>query len=672
MGPFPCETQGMPRLRSIPVVLLLSSLIWGAALPAQTTVPASFAELKAQVERERELPASSRVAALNQFSRFRTEEALRYLLELWGRETESIVRSTVLRQLGMHRDERVLEHLRAAWEDPKSSTLHSAAAYGLANQGDAGLALLLGVLDAGAAEDARVRAALYALRSHGGDAGIQRRLLALLEHPAPFVRQEALQQLADLGHEAAPRTAREWAASVDFEQLPLARPTVFYAIALDASERDLPALLRLAKDGGALVEGRMRLFASRHASAAAQLLDLLRTALQRSDDAGERLVALRLLEAAPPIENDVKLLRRVLQDSAGELHVAVLESLVRREDRRSLPLVERSLDDPDPLVRSTALRAAHALGRKDSRAWPRRLVRAAEDPDLGVALTAFELLRELRSEQGLKLAWDWLGAEAWQKRSAAVAFVRSVPHVDSIGPLIDRLGDERGRVAHEAMGALQELTGKRFPAREYWERWWAAEKRRFRLPERVASESAESPGAGVVTFYGLPIESDAVCFVIDVSGSMSTKAGTGEGIPKIDAAKRALQGVIERCDPELAFNLIWFQNDARSWEEKLLEATEEARRRAQDFVRQMRAGGGTNVHAALELAFRDPRVDTIYLLSDGAPSAGEIRDVQRLADEVRRWNRLRRIKIHGISIGTDSVLLRRLAEESGGRYQRWI
>jgi hypothetical protein len=39
-----------------------------------------------------------------------------------------------------------------------------------------------------------------------------------------------------------------------------------------------------------------------------------------------------------------------------------------------------------------------------------------------------------------------------------------------------------------------------------------------------------------------------------------------------------------------------------------------------------------------------------------------------IADEVLRWNRLRQIVIHTIGFGTDSALLKRLAEESGGVY----
>jgi HEAT repeat protein len=577
-----------------------------------------------------------------------------------------------LRQLGFHQDSKVLEILTEIFEDPEQRTLQSSAAYGLANQGSVGLERLLAVLDK--PEDPRVRTVLYALRSKSKEPEIQRRLVQLLEHPQLFVRQEALEQLSDAGHEQAPGIARRWLRDFDFEKVPAARRTVFFAIVKDLRPEDLPELLRLAAAAGPLVLGRLEYFASREPGDANKLESMTVAGLRRFEDAVLRRSALRLLSKLPGSREALRAIRQTLKDEDPRVRVLALDSLAHRQDRDGLRLVERLRKDEDPLVRATALRAAHVLGRKDSRSWPRTLERACDDKDLGVALTALDLLEELRSPKGLKIAWKWMESPAWQKRSAAVAFARAVPDRDSIGRLIERLGDERGRVGYEAMAALGELTGKRFPKPEFWRRWWEAEKRKFRLPKELRKRAADDKpsGSGVVTFYGLPIDSTAVSFVIDVSGSMSSKTGTGEGIPKIDAAKRALQSVIKRCDPKLEFNLIWFQSTARSWETQLVKADKEARTRAQDFVRQMRAGGGTNVYEALEMAFKDPKVDTIYLLSDGAPSGGKINDVQELADEVRRWNRLRRIKIHGISIGADSVLLKRLAEESGGLYQRWV
>ena len=91
------------------------------------------------------------------------------------------------------------------------------------------------------------------------------------------------------------------------------------------------------------------------------------------------------------------------------------------------------------------------------------------------------------------------------------------------------------------------------------------------------------------------------------------------------------------------------------------------RRKAADaWVEKLESKGATNVHDALALAFADDEVDTIYLLTDGYPSAGPIVQPAALAREVQRWNTGRGIVIHTVALGGRSDLLERLATDSGG------
>ena len=78
--------------------------------------------------------------------------------------------------------------------------------------------------------------------------------------------------------------------------------------------------------------------------------------------------------------------------------------------------------------------------------------------------------------------------------------------------------------------------------------------------------------------------------------------------------------------------------------------------------------GGTNVYGAIMQAFSMRNVDTVYLLSDGEPSSGEVIDVQEIAEEILLENRRKRIVFHCVSIGRESPLLARLARESDGTY----
>ena len=68
-------------------------------------------------------------------------------------------------------------------------------------------------------------------------------------------------------------------------------------------------------------------------------------------------------------------------------------------------------------------------------------------------------------------------------------------------------------------------------------------------------------------------------------------------------------------------------------------------------------------------AMEDPEVDTIYLLTDGVPSSGELADPEEILEVIMRENRIRQIVIHCISIGMKSTLLKDLANLTGGQYK---
>ena len=92
---------------------------------------------------------------------------------------------------------------------------------------------------------------------------------------------------------------------------------------------------------------------------------------------------------------------------------------------------------------------------------------------------------------------------------------------------------------------------------------------------------------------------------------------------------------------------------------------------AKGFVSKLGAGGGTNLFGSLEFVFQDPQVDTIFILSDGEPSAGRIQDPAGIRTEVAKWNKNREVKIHSIAVGGSLQVLQWLAEDSGGTYVRF-
>jgi len=247
--------------------------------------------------------------------------------------------------------------------------------------------------------------------------------------------------------------------------------------------------------------------------------------------------------------------------------------------------------------------------------------------------------------------------------------VKTIREARAVPLLLDALEKETGRLRGEVEDALERIAGLTFRFdTERWRRWWEQEKEGFTPPPlRENKGEVRRDDRYGNTYYGIPVVSRRVAFILDHSGSMAAKTGTG-GRTKLDLAKDSLTQVLVNFRRETHFNVIFFQTLVQPWEKKLTPATSDNRRRALEYVRRKSPMGGTNIHGALDLAFQDESVDTIYLLSDGMPTAGRITDPDRLLDEVLSWNLVRRITIHCISLGGGNIFLETLAARAGGQY----
>ncbi len=104
-----------------------------------------------------------------------------------------------------------------------------------------------------------------------------------------------------------------------------------------------------------------------------------------------------------------------------------------------------------------------------------------------------------------------------------------------------------------------------------------------------------------------------VILVIDVSGSMA-------GDPLLQA-KAALAVAIRRLTPDDSFNIIAFSSDARALFDSSMPATDANKRSARDGLGRLRAEGGTEMAAALELALGPAsgrRLRQVVFVTDGS------------------------------------------------------
>jgi hypothetical protein len=252
----------------------------------------------------------------------------------------------------------------------------------------------------------------------------------------------------------------------------------------------------------------------------------------------------------------------------------------------------------------------------------------------------------------------------------------------AIAPLVDRLAavlETDLRVADVVIQALRAITGKDFgPYPEGWRDWWNAVRDR----PWVRPDTENDPGGLTVVggrYYGFPVRSSKVVFVLDVSRSM----GWNE---RLDTAKDELVRVFESMPPSTRFDLVVYSDRAEPWRSQagLREASPANVRKAIRFVRALRPDNGTNTHDALAQAFADEDADTIFFLSDGHPSVGAVVDPESILQEVRAWNVFRRVRIHAIALvrgdpppafmgredpNRATVFMRRLAEENDGRFR---
>jgi Mg-chelatase subunit ChlD len=174
-------------------------------------------------------------------------------------------------------------------------------------------------------------------------------------------------------------------------------------------------------------------------------------------------------------------------------------------------------------------------------------------------------------------------------------------------------------------------------------------------------------------FYGLALDSDSVAFVIDKSGSMGADASVDvamKGVPgnRLDQAMANVALAMEGLPDQAKVNVVMFGTGVDIWQTGLMPLKKKNRKALEKFFERQRPEGGTDLFDGLETALLQEGVDRIMLLSDGNPGGGRFVTTVDILREVQRLNQTKRIAIDCVSLGMKSALLKRIAEENGGRY----
>lgn len=242
-----------------------------------------------------------------------------------------------------------------------------------------------------------------------------------------------------------------------------------------------------------------------------------------------------------------------------------------------------------------------------------------------------------------------------------------------IGGLIEHIAREKQhRLRVGALELLVRVSGQNmgFEVAD-WRKWWNHEQERFDFAA-IGERKHTYVTTQDLSYFGIEIASKRIAFLLDVSNSMLSpargKKAREQKLSKLDVMKRELAGVVKKLPADAAINILIFDKRIRFWEKRLARLTPSTRKKALDYVAGLTTGGGTNIFDTIELAFRDPLVDTLYLLTDGQATTGRFKDGPGMVQGLLELNRARGITVHSIAFGRECEWMREAAADNGGQY----
>ena len=386
------------------------------------------------------------------------------------------------------------------------------------------------------------------------------------------------------------------------------------------------------------------------------------------------MVALRVAEAlgrmSGPIDG-TQLLDRMRRNEPA-IARALLWSIERLAERQVLE------GDPRKLVRelgklasargegelrATALMALAATAGEEARG---AIVSALSDREPAVRVAGLASLRHFVDEEAMAHVRRLVTDPERAVRHQAVLELERIGSPAALGALIDRLeGEERPRLRLRVLAALQHLSGlkHRFDVRP-WRAWLAA------LPEdwRAARVTASEPPGATVAFAGMPILSDRLAFLVDFSGSLWNPRP--DGTTRKDIVDEHVRDVLPGLPETTEFELVPYTAVPHPWQGKLVPARRKNLEEGVRWFEGCKERGQGNVFDAVLAALADPRVDTLLILSDGAPTGGQRWNLDLMVPLLIEATRFRHVAFDHILVDAPPRLRRRwesLSELTGGR-----
>jgi HEAT repeat protein len=363
-----------------------------------------------------------------------------------------------------------------------------------------------------------------------------------------------------------------------------------------------------------------------------------------------------------------------LGDSSTEVKLSAARALARIHPKSAGNRLSPLKSHADPAVR---VYATFGWVLSDPKNLGKILTAAAPDRDAGARAAILGILPEVAPDEAFAKSKAAIADADWRVRLQAAENLAKIKTKDSIGALVALTGDGRRIIAKTAERELGALTGEHFSGKRAWQMWWDAKGDTFEFKD-PASKPASAPASGETgVFFGLPIDSDHVVFLIDRGASMANKAPSGKGT-KMDEVLEELGRTLQSLPSGTRFNVLSYANNVSAWEKKSKETNEKAIASAIGYLKSQPLLGSKDIWGALQAVIADPDIDTVYLMSDGEPEDGLYVHYNRVVDHIRRINPLRKLVIHTVHVSDPAwsaataewyrSQLREIAKATGGKY----
>ena len=154
-----------------------------------------------------------------------------------------------------------------------------------------------------------------------------------------------------------------------------------------------------------------------------------------------------------------------------------------------------------------------------------------------------------------------------------------------------------------------------------------------------------------------------IVFVLDTSGSMADEG-------KMEKARAALLFGIRTLRDGDRFNVIGFAGEEHLMEKQLINADSAGKKRGEEFVKNLRPNGGTNINDSLSASLKqfgkNDRPKMLVFMTDGLPTVGETNLDKIISNLKQAKSADIRIFPFGFGYDVNTTLLDRIGSENAG------